>query len=55
MSESITDNPIFPVNDQLDQEILISTDSENRRNWWYEPTREEISRECEYLIGLTKK
>jgi len=49
-----TNNPFFPVNDQLDQETLV-WDPEKRRNWWYEPTKEEILKECEYLLSLSGK
>jgi len=43
-------NPFFPINDILKERL-----EGNNRNWWYEPTIEEISKECEYLLNLAWK
>jgi hypothetical protein len=49
----IPDDLFFPTNDQLNKKELL-WNIEERRNWWYKPTIEEISKECEYLLNLKK-
>jgi len=56
MSEKtpITDNLFFPVTEQLEKQG-ITTDDTDRRNWWYEPSIQEILEECEYILDLAWK